>query len=185
MSSSTISGALGSASAKATVNGSTSTNTGANGDKQEGLNLEVANENALKAACEELNWKVANERTRKAACELKMSNEDSAAGSLYEIESGEQLRHLFVSANRRLLVKSFDDLCKAQLLLHVLPEDGCVSIHLSGDRVCDVWNTRSRGEHTGNTVVELSAEAVRECKSRGANFLKIGEARPGEEVRLK
>ena len=134
---------------------------------------------------DELNWEKANELALRAACELEMSNGDSAAGSLYEIESGGKLRHLFVSANRRLLVKAPDDLCKAQLLLHVLPEDGCVSIHLSDDRVCDVWNTRSRGEHTGNTVVELSAEAVRECISRGANFLKIGEARPGEEVRLK
>ena len=168
MSSSTISGALGSASAKATANGSTSTKTEANGNEHK-----------------ELNWEVANESACKSSCELEMSNEDSAAGSLYEIESGGQLRHLFVSANRRLLVKSPDDLCKAKLLLHVLPEDGCVSIPLSGDRVCDVWNTRSRGEHTGNTVVELSAEAVRECRKSGAKFLKIGEARPGEEVCLK
>ena len=115
----TASGELNSATFS--VNGSTSTKTEANGDEQEGLN-----------------WEAANESARKAACELEMSNGDSAAGSLYEIELGGQLRHLFVSANRRLLVKSPDDLCNAQLLLHVLPEDGCVSIPLSGDRVCDV-----------------------------------------------
>ena len=132
-----------------------------------------------------LNWERANELALRAACELQMSNGDSVAGSLYEARSGEQVRHLFVTTNRRLLVKSPADLCNAQLLLNVLTEDGRLCVPLSRNRVCDVWNTRSRGEHSGNTVVELSAEAASDCKLRGANFLKIGEAHTGEEVRLK
>ena len=133
----------------------------------------------------QLSWKKANEVALKAACELQMSNGDSVAGSLYKARSGEQVRHLFVSTNRRLLVNSTDDLGNAQLLLNVLPEDKCQCVRLSGDRVHRVWNTRPRREHEGNTVVELSEEAARDCRKSGANFLKIGEARAGKEVRLK
>ena len=134
----------------------------------------------------QLSWKKANELALKAACELQMSNGDSVAGSLYESRSGEQVRHLFLSTNRRLLVNSTDDLCNAQLLLkNVLQEDECHCIRLSRDRVHRVWNTRPRREHEGNTIIELSEEAARNCRESGANFLKIGEARLGEEVRLK
>ena len=133
----------------------------------------------------QLSWKKANELAFKAACELQISNGDSVAGSLYEARSGEQVRYLFVSTNRRLLVNSLDDLCNAQLLLNVLPEDECQCVRLSRDRVHRMWNTRPRREHEGNTIVELREEAARDCKESGANFLKIGEARAGEEVRLK
>ena len=133
----------------------------------------------------QLSWKKANELALKAACELQMSNGDSVAGSLYEERSGEQVRHLFVSTNRRLLVDSPADFCNAQLLLNVLPEDGRLCVPLSCNRVHRVWNTRPRREHEGNTIVELSKKAARDCRKSGANFLKIGEARTGEEVRLK
>ena len=130
-----------------------------------------------------LNWKKANKLALRATCDLKTSNGDSAAGILYKVESGGQTRYLFVSTHKRLLVKSPDDLCKAELLLHVLPEDECECIRLSRDKVCHVWNTRPHGEHTGNTVVELSDEAARACRIKGANFLRIGTASSGEEVR--
>ena len=133
----------------------------------------------------QLSWKKANELALRAACELQMSNKDSVAGSLYEARSGEQVRHQFVSTNRRLLVKSLADLCNAKLLLHILPEDECQCVPLSRDRVHRVWNTRPRREHEGNTIVELSEEAVCDYKKSGANFPKIGKARAGEEVRLK
>ena len=109
---------------------------------------------------DELNWEKANRLALSAACELQMSNGDSAAGSLYREQFRGQTRYLFVSTHRRLLVKSPDDLSNAQLLLHVRPER-CECIRLSRDKVCHVWNTRPHGEHTGNTVVELSDEAVR------------------------
>ena len=133
---------------------------------------------------DELNWQKANELSLKAACELQMSNGDSVAGSLYKVESGGNLQHLFISANRRLPVNSLEDFCSAQLLLHVLPEDGCFRVPLSRDRVRHMWNTRTRREHIGNTVVELSEEVVEECVRNGANFQRIGEACTGEEVRL-
>ena len=132
-----------------------------------------------------LSWKKANELAIKAACELQISNEDSVAGSLYEARSGEQVRHLFVSTNKRLLVNPLDDLYNAQLLLHVLPEDECQCVRLSRDRVHPVWNTRPRREHEGNTIVELSEEAASNFRKSGVNFLKIGEAHASEEVRLK
>lgn len=37
-------------------------------------------------------------------------------------------------------------------------------------------------KHSGNTVVELNDEAAEECRSRGAHFLKIVDAGPGEEL---
>ena len=133
----------------------------------------------------QLSWRKANELALKAACEHQMSNGDSVAGSLYKARSGEQVKHLFVSTNKRLLVNSTDDLCNAQLLLNVLPEPERLCVLLSRDRVHSVWNTRPRREHEGSTIVELSDEAARVCMESGANFLTIGEARAGEEVRLK
>ena len=46
----------------------------------------------------------------------------------------------------------------------------------------DVWNTPPRVEHGGNTVVELSDEATKECCKGKAHFVVVGEALPGEEV---
>ena len=128
-----------------------------------------------------LNWEKANRLALSAACELQMSNGDSAAGTLYREQSGAKNRYLFVSTHRRLLVKSPDDLSNAQLLIHVRPES-CEYIPLSRDKVCSVWNTRPHGEHTGNTVVELSDETARMCLRKRAKFLRIGKARVGEEV---
>ena len=138
---------------------------------------------------DELNWKQANDLALREACELQISNEDSVAGSLYEVESrghSEQLRHLFVSANRQLRVNSLYDLSNAQLL--VFDDKSEIkrrSIALSREKVCHVWNTRPHGDHKGNTVVELSDEAARECRQSRANFLRIEEARRGEEVLIK
>ena len=119
-----------------------------------------------------------------------MSNEDSAAGTLYVEESRGQSRHLFISANRRLPVNllngasddchQFLQLCNAQLL-----KVECSRISLSGDRVRHVWNTQPHGDHKGITIVELSDEAASECQSCGAKFLRVGEAHPKEEVCLK
>ena len=131
---------------------------------------------------DELNWEKANRLALSAACELQMSNGDSAAGSLFREQFRGQTRYLFVSTHRRLLVKSPDELSNAQLILHVRPER-CECIRLSRDKVCHVWNTRPHGEHTGNTVVELSDETARLCRRKGANFLRIGKASSGEEVR--
>ena len=133
-----------------------------------------------------LRWKKANELALKAACELQMSNGDSVAGSLYEAQSGEQTgicsspltngcssTQLMSYATRNFFLKTF---CRRRV-----PKCVC----LSRDRAHRVWNTRSRREHEGNTVVELSAEAAKDCEESGATFLKIGEAHTGDEVRLK
>ena len=132
---------------------------------------------------DELNWEKANEFARSAACELELSNGDSAAGTLYEVESG---KHLFVSVNKRLPFNSPNFLCNAQLLLNFceLREVECNRITLSGTRVCHVWNTQSHGDHTGITIVELSDEAAIKCQSRGAKFLRVGKAHTDEEVCL-
>ena len=143
------------------------------------------NENANEEQ-DALNWKKANELAFRAACELKLRNGDSAAGTLYETVSRRTHRHLFISANRRLQFNSPDDLCNSQLLVFdVQNEVMCQSIALSRDKVLRVWNTRAHAAHAGNTVFELSDDATSECQSRGANFLRVGEARVGEEVRLK
>ena len=132
---------------------------------------------------DELNWKQANDLALRAACELQMSNGDLAAGSLYKLEWEGQLRHLFVSANRRLPINSPNDLSNAQLL--VFDDKSEIkrrSIALSREKVCHVWNTRLHWQNDGKTVVELSDDTANECRRTGANFLKIDEARAGEEV---
>ena len=112
-------------------------------------------------------------------------------------ESRGQSRHLFISANRRLLVNlpngapddcpQFLQLCNPQLLFNFfeLREVECSRISILGDRVRHVWNTQPHGDHTGITIVELSDEASSECQSRGAKFLRVREAHPNEEVCLK
>ena len=55
-------------------------------------------------------------------------------------------------------------------------------IFLTGSRVRDVSNTPPRVEYGGNTVVELSDEAAKECRKGKAHFVGVGEALAGEEV---
>ena len=117
-----------------------------------------------------------------------MGNEDSASGTLYEVESGGQFRHLFISANRRMPVDSPNVLCNAQLLLNRAISESCEvecsHIFLTSDRVHNVWNTQPQGDHKGITIVELSNEVAVECQSLGAKFLRVGKAQPNEEVCL-
>ena len=130
-----------------------------------------------------MGFEAVNKLARKAACELKIKNNDPVAGTLCKVELGGQFLHLFISTNKRLPANLPDDLSNAQLLLRDLSiKDECINISFAGDKVRHVWNTRPRGEHSGNTVVELSDKVVKDCLSVGANFLNIVEVRPGEEV---
>ena len=132
----------------------------------------------------QLDWVAVNKLALRAACELKLgSSGDSATGAFFEVESNGQLLQLFISTNKPLRATSPLDLSNAKLLLRDLqPGKECIRVSLSRGRVCRMWNTPPRVEHSGNTVVVLSDEAARDCRSRGAHFLKIREAHPGEEV---
>lgn len=126
-------------------------------------------------------WKKANEYASKAACELMLPNGVSVMGTLVEKQKERSFEYLFISTNKLLPVNSPDDLCNAKLLFHDLKKKGCVP--LSSQKVRNVWNTRLRGTHPGNTVVELNDEIAEEVRKRGADFIRVGNARPGTEVR--
>lgn len=126
-------------------------------------------------------WGEVNACAFKASCELELGSMDPVAGTLCKFESEGHPMYLFISTNSRLLVDSPDDLSDAKLLLQVKPEAECKTITLR-DKVRQVWCSRPRVQHSGNTIVELSEEATKECELYGAHFLPIGKARPGEEV---
>ena len=132
----------------------------------------------------QLDWVATNKLALRAASELKIGKSgDSATGALFEVESEGRPLYLFISTDKPLCATSPLDLSNAKLLLRDLqPGKECIRVSLSRGRVRRMWNTPPRVEHSGNTVVELSDEAARDCRSRGAHFLKIVEPRPGEEV---
>ena len=101
----------------------------------------------------QMDFEAVNKHARKAACELKIGSRDPVAGTLYKVESGGQLFHLFISTNKRLPANSPDDQSNAQLLLRDLSiKDECIKISFAGDKVRRAWNSPPRVEHSGNTV---------------------------------
>ena len=116
-----------------------------------------------------------NKNTRNALCILQTQSKLSVDGVLCEAKPGGQVLSLFIATEREPTT-SQDDLCDAVLNFPTLK----MQILLPKGRVAHVWCPRL----TKSTVVELSNEAVTECRLRGANFLKVGEVCSCEEVRF-
>lgn len=115
--------------------------------------------------------------TRKALCVLETRTGSQTWGTLFEANSGEQILHLLIGIYPypSQSVIAPDDLYEAVLKFSSLKTEMCIQ---SRDSIRHVWCT----QHLKAVVVELSSEAANECRSRGANFLKVGIATVWEEV---
>ena len=114
---------------------------------------------------------------RKALCILETRTGNRTCGTLCEAKSGDQLLPLLIGTYASLPISAPDDLCDAVLKFSSLKTNKA-SIQCSRDTVRHIWCTL----HLNAVVVELSLEAANECRSLGANFLKVGTARVSEEV---
>ena len=119
--------------------------------------------------------------TRKALCVLKTSTEIRTWGTLCEAKLGDQVLHLLIGAcpYSSQPVISLDDLHEAELKFSSLETE--MRIRCSRDSVLYVWCA----QHLKAVVFELSSQAANQCRSLGANFLKVGIVNVWEKVCMK
>ena len=115
----------------------------------------------------------------KALCTLKLhaSDEDvhQTFGALCKVELGGQHVNLFVGICINQEAESTEDLSEAVLWFPHLNEDvRNLRIH----RPTNMWQERE----SNTVVIELTADDASTCRSRGANFLEVSTAIPGQWV---
>lgn len=114
---------------------------------------------------------------RKAICKIETRTGVQGTGALYEVERPEL--YLFITCNHVLATSSLEEVCAARLDFQDVPELRYIS--LPSRHILHVWTVR----HLDATVVELDVELSRLYKRKKAHFLKIGQAKAMEQVKLK
>ena len=111
--------------------------------------------------------------TCKALCVLESPTGSRTWGILCDAKSGDQLIPLLIGTHPSLPISASDDLCNFVLKFPFLETK--IENNLT---IRNIWCT----QYLNAIVVELTSNSAKECRSRGANFLKVGTASVSEEV---